>query len=60
MTKNFDAFLEKILEDVGYGDAFGPASDGPYDTSDFRTPFSMGTIRRRKKKKKSRKRKKKK
>ena len=49
MTKNFDDFIK---ENMGVADVVG--NDGPYDTSDARTPKIMGPMLRRKKFKKKR------
>lgn len=55
MTKNFDNFFKGFMENTE-ASVFG--NTGPYDTSDARTPFIIGTFNRRGKVKKKRKKRK--
>lgn len=59
MTKNFDKLVKIFLED-GMTDAGVLGADGPYPTSDTRTPFVLGTYSRRGKVKTGKRRKRKK
>lgn len=52
----FDIYVEKILLDMTDAGVYG--TDGPYDTSDARTPTILGTYSRKGKVKKRKKRKK--
>ena len=55
MTKNFDNFFKGFIENTE-ASVFGTSE--PYDTSDARTPFVIGTFDRRGKVKKKRKKRK--
>lgn len=55
MTKNFDNFFNSIVENTS-ADVFG--TNEPYDTSDARTPFVIGTFDRKGKVKKKHKKRK--
>ncbi len=52
MTKQFDTFFKKILEDLSVASVLG--NDGPYDVSDNRIPKVIGKMQRRKHKHKKR------
>jgi hypothetical protein len=54
MTKKFDEYCKKILEDLSVGEVLG--NSGPYDTSDARVPKIIGPMMRRKSIHKKRKR----
>lgn len=46
MTKHFDNYFNKLLEDISVASVLG--NDGAYNTSDARVPKIIGPLLRRK------------